>query len=118
MSGTYSFAQASMGRGHQSDQRHKAAQVLRQAAAALKQPRFSVLATTVELDAFSRVKKAIDDMVATLKVQQKDEVKKNDYCKASLQENEMTTSKTEDHKSDLAAKSAELGSTILTLDRE
>merc|ERR1719414_1385033 len=70
----------------------------------------------VELDAFARVKKAIDDMVATLRVQQQDEVKKSDYCKASLQENEMTTSKTEDHKSDLTAKAAELGSTIQTLE--
>lgn len=117
MTGTYNFMQVKKG-GRQSnqDQRQKAAQVLRKSAKALKQPQLSVLATTVELDAFSKVKKAIDDMIKMLGVQQKDEVKKNDYCKASLQENEMTTSKTEDHKADLEAKSAELGSNIQMLE--
>merc|ERR1719436_547744 len=85
-------------------------------AKAAKDPQLSVLATTVELDAFTRVKKAIDDMIAMLKVQQEDEVKKNDYCKAELQENEMTTAKTEDHKSDLETKIAELAEAIKALE--
>ena len=41
------------------------------------------------------MKKAIDDMVATLKVQQADEVKKNDWCKSSIQE---TDNKLRSHK--------------------
>jgi len=69
----------------------------------------------VELDAFTRVKKAIDDMVAMLKVQQEDEVKKNDYCKAEIQRNEMITAKTEDRKADLEARSGELDSSIQAL---
>jgi len=51
-------------------------------AAVVKDPKLSVLATTVELDAFTRVKKAIDDMIARLKVEESDEVKKNDWCKS------------------------------------
>merc|ERR1719215_2178472 len=57
-------------------------------------------------------------MISTLKTQQADEVKKNDWCKAELQENEMTTMKTKDLKADLEAKSGELESTIKTLSEE
>merc|ERR1719162_2163775 len=60
----------------------------------------------------------IDKMIATLKVQQADEVKKNDWCKAELQENEMTTMKTKDEKADLEAKIGELESTIKRLSEE
>merc|ERR1719313_3105199 len=47
-----------------------------------------------------------------------DEVKKNDWCKAELQENEMTSAKTTDLKADLEAKIGELESTIKTLAEE
>jgi len=116
MSGTYSLLQGSSRERHESEHRRKAAQVLRQKARSLRSPQLSILATTVELDAFTRVKKAIDDMIAMLKVQQADEVKKNDYCKSELQQNEMTTAKTEDRKADLEAKSGQLSSSIQTLE--
>merc|ERR1719456_1007570 len=77
-----------------------------------------MLATAVELDAFTKVKAAIDDMVSTLKTQQADEVKKNDWCKDAIQENEMTTAKTEDLKSDLEAKIGSLEERIKTLGDE
>merc|ERR1719482_483054 len=77
-----------------------------------------MLATKVELDAFTRVKKAIDDMIAKMKLQMEDEVKKSDYCKAELHKTEMTTAKTDDRKADLQAKDAELESTIKTLEQE
>merc|ERR1719326_2555891 len=51
----------------------------------------ATLAVSVQLDAFTKVKKAMDDMVAELKVQQEEEVKKNDFCKAELDKNEDTT---------------------------
>merc|ERR1719484_82471 len=60
----------------------------------------------------------IDKMIATLKTQQADEVKKNDWCKSELQENEMATMKEKDLKADLEAKSGELESTIKTLSEE
>merc|ERR1719162_652141 len=93
----------------------------REAAAVLRKvhsPELSMLASSVELDAFTKVKAMIDKMIATLKVQQADEVKKNDWCKAELQENEMTTMKTKDLKADLEAKVGELESTIKRLSEE
>merc|ERR1719194_348184 len=60
----------------------------------------------------------IDNMIETLKTQQADEVKKNDWYKSELQENEMATMKEKDLKADLEAKSGELESTIKTLSEE
>jgi len=92
--------------------RRKAAALLRGVAAKVNSPELSMMATNVELDAFTRVKKAIDAMAAQLKVEQADEVKKNDWCNAELQSNEMTVMKTEDKKADLNAKVEDLASTL------
>ena len=77
-----------------------------------------MLASTVELDAFTKVKAMIDKMITTLNSQQADEVKKNDWCKDEIEENEMNNLKKEDHKSDLEAKIGTLESTIKTLGEE
>jgi len=114
MSGTYNFLQVAS--SHRDQRRTQAAAALRSAAQKTHSPQLAVLATAVELDAFTKVKKAIDDMIATLKTQQEDEVKKNDWCKAEIQENEMTTAKTEDHKGDLEATAAQLASNIKALE--
>merc|ERR1719284_1304729 len=117
ISDTYSFLQHSQSsKQHRRKRQAEAAATLRKAAAAAKDPKLSVLATTVELDAFTKVKKAIDDMIARLKVEESDEVKKNDWCKSELQETEMTTSKTESLKADLEAKEATLESNIKALE--
>merc|ERR1719335_844080 len=115
MDGTYSFLQL---RAATAGQRAGAAQVLRQAAAKSHNTELVMLATSVELDAFTKVKKAIDDMISMLKTQQADEVKKNDWCNAEFQETEMTTMKTEDLKSDLVAKVEDLTATIKRLSEE
>merc|ERR1719311_587830 len=113
MDTTFSFVQAN---AEKSDKqlRRKAAKVLRSS----RSPELSMMATSVELDAFTKVKAMIDKMIATLKTQQADEVKKNDWCKSELQENEMATMKEKDLKADLEAKSGELESTIKTLSEE
>merc|ERR1719456_827740 len=81
--------------------------------------RLSGLAASLsERDAFTKVKAMIDKMIETLKTQQADEVKKNDWCKTELQENEMQTMKTKDLKADLEAKSGQLENTIKTLSEE
>mmetsp|Transcript_9495 Transcript_9495/g.21854 ORF Transcript_9495/g.21854 Transcript_9495/m.21854 type:complete len:750 (+) Transcript_9495:68-2317(+) len=121
--GTYSFVQqrssARAAEGSQAKgQRRAAAALLRRAALQTQSPELAMLATTVELDAFEKVKKAIDDMIVMLKKQMEDEVKKNDWCKAEFKENEMSTMKTEDLKADLAAHIAELENTIKTLEQE
>jgi DNA repair exonuclease SbcCD ATPase subunit len=94
--------------------RAKAAAVLRRA----KSPQLSMLATSVELDAFTKVKEMIDKMIVQLKAEQADEVKKNDWCISSLQENEMTTLKTKDLKADLEAKVEQLEANIKKLSEE
>merc|ERR1712054_685950 len=97
MDTTFSFVQISK---DSDKQRRNAAAVLRKT----RSPELSMLASSVELDAFTKVKAMIDKMIATLKTQQADEVKKNDWCKAEIQENEMATAKENDHKADLEAK--------------
>merc|ERR1719198_1323863 len=94
--------------------RHAAAAVLRKT----HSPELSMLASSVELDAFTKVKAMIDKMIATLKAQQADEVKKNDWCKSEIQENEMQTAATKDHQADLEAKIGSLEATIKTLSEE
>jgi len=106
-----SFIQVSQQR-RGADARRKASALLRGVAAKVGSPELSILATNVELDAFTRVKKAIDDMVAQLKAQQGDEVKKHDWCNSELHSNEVATMKTEDKKADLTAKVEDLAQTL------
>jgi len=116
MSGTFSFVQLKSSRSHREEQhRRDAAAALRKVAQRVHAPELSILATQVELDAFTKVKKAIDDMIAMLKTQQADEVKKNDWCKAEIHENEMTTAKGMTEKSAFEAKVADLDSSIKSL---
>merc|ERR1719421_1199703 len=75
----------------------------------------ATLAVSVQLDAFTKVKKAMDDMIAELKVQQAEEVKKNDFCKAELDKNEDTIKEKKYLQEDLEAKIADLEGTIETL---
>merc|ERR1719163_2352592 len=104
MNTTFNFLQlATSATSHQQKKaRSRAATVLREAASSSRNEDLALLATSVELDAFTKVKKAIDDMIATLKTQQTDEVKKHDYCKATIQENEMETARKEDLSQDLS----------------
>jgi hypothetical protein len=113
MDTTFSFMQTSSEKSAQK-QRKQAAAALRR----VNSPELSMLATSVELDAFTKVKAMIDKMIETLKTQNADEVKKNEWCKESLQENEMATMKTKDLKADLEAKIGELEATIKTLSEE
>jgi hypothetical protein len=67
------------------------------------------------LDAFTRVKKAIDDMVAQLLKEKEDEIKHKDFCVDEFNTNEMQTEKKEREKSDLIAKIEDLELTIKQL---
>jgi len=112
MSSTYSFAQLASRRSSGSA-RKQAAAVIR--GVAVKNPELAILATRVELDSFERVKKAIDDMVSMLKVQQDDEVKKQDWCNSEIHQNEVATAKTEDTKASLSLKADDLAGDISRL---
>jgi len=115
MSNTFSFVQTYSDKKVRQTRREAAA-LIRSAAKKAHNPSLSILATNVELDAFTRVKKAIDDMVAMLKEQQVAEVKKNDWCKAEFHETEMSTARATDHTTDLEAKIGALEQDIKTLE--
>merc|ERR1719388_479422 len=74
--GAYKFLQMRMRTRLMSGRRTLAAKALRAAAQKSKNPELNMLATRVELDAFTKVKKMIDEMITKLKIQQEDEVKK------------------------------------------
>jgi len=81
-----------------SSDRKMAAAVLQKAAQKFADPQLSAIASQVKLDAFTKVKEAIDQMITSLLKAKADEVKHRDWCTGSLNENErQTTSKNRDH---------------------
>jgi len=93
------------------EQRNKAYNVLM----AAHSPRLSAMASRVRLDAFTKVKKAIDDMITQLGKEKEDEIKHKDFCTDELNQNQLQTEKKEREKADLEAKIEDLELTIKTL---
>merc|ERR1719335_1026503 len=75
-------------------------------------PKLVTLALSIRLDAFTKVKKAIDDLLAELMKQQADEVKLKDYCTEALNENLRNTQDKERTKKTLEATIEDLKMTI------
>jgi len=105
--------------------REKASKLLSDVARKNRNPRLMALAVQVRLDAFVKVKQAIDDMVAELAKQKEDEILLKDFCTESFNENEVQTSKNTREKQDLQAiiddltmKIDELTKAIKTLEAE
>jgi len=98
-----------------SKRREEASKLLSQVAKKLNSPRLSALAYRVRLDAFTRVKKAIDDMIAQLMKEKADEIKHKDFCVDEFNTNQLQTEKKEREKSDLIAKIEDLEMTIKAL---
>merc|ERR1712107_681134 len=69
-------------------------------------------------DAFTRVKKAIDDMVAQLLKEKADEIKHKDFCVDEFNTNQLQTEKKDREKEDLLALIEDLELTIKTLTSE
>jgi len=101
-----------------SERRSKAAAVLSAVAKKLNSPRLSAIATKVRLDAFVKVKKAIDDMVAQLLKEKADEIKHKDFCVEEFNTNQLQTEKKDREKEDLLALIEDLELTIKTLTSE
>jgi len=78
----------------------------------------ATLAVSVQLDAFVKVKEAMDKMLAELKKQQKEEYEKHDFCKAEIDANEDQTKEKTHEKNDLDDKHAELSNTIKVLTQD
>jgi len=95
--------------------RTQAVKLLRAVSQRVHNPRLAALAERVRIDAFTRVKKAIDDMVAALLKEKEDEIKHKDFCVEELNQNQLQTEKKEHEKADLTAKIEDHESTIKEL---
>merc|ERR1719504_311910 len=105
--------------------RDEASALLFKAAKANGNPRLAALATRVRLDAFTKVKAAIDDMIAALLKEKADEIKHKDFCTEGLNTNERETElkqrdieELEAEISDLTTQIDELTKSIATLESE
>lgn len=99
----------------QSERRTQASDLLSKIAAKVGNPRLAAIASRVKLDAFTKVKQAIDDMVSQLLKEKEDEIKHKDFCVEEFNSNQLQTEKKERHKEDLLAKVEDLELTIKTL---
>merc|ERR1711904_605026 len=84
-----------------SERRTQASKLLSAVAKKVQNPRLATLAVRVRLDAFTRVKKAIDDMVAALLKEKEDEIKHKDFCTDEFNTNELQTERKDREKADL-----------------
>merc|ERR1719265_2684323 len=91
---------------------------LSQASKKFKDPSLAQLAVSARLDAFTKVKKAIQDMVDKLIKEKTDEIKHKDFCIEELNSNEADTEMKQRDKADLEAKIDDLAMQIDTLAKE
>jgi len=96
------------------DARQHAAQVLRRTGNA----QLALLASSVQLDAFEKVKVAIDDMVKELAKQQKEEVEHRDFCIAETNKNTRETAEMYDKKALLETTIADTTKTVEELTKD
>jgi len=101
-----------------SNRRVQASDLLKAVSDKLHSPRLATLAYKVKLDAFTRVKKAIDDMIAQLLKEKADEIVHKDFCTDELNTNELQTEKKEREKQDLIVLIEDLELKIKTLHEE
>jgi len=92
-----------------------ASALLSRVAAKAQNPKLATLAYRVKLDAFTRVKKMIDEMIAQLLKEKEDEIKHKDFCVDEFNANQLETETKEREKKDLIARIAELEATINAL---
>merc|ERR1719218_546319 len=113
---TFNFVQVRV--SIQSHKRSQVAKVLADASQKFQDPRLSTLAVQARLDAFTKVKKSIQDMVDKLIKEKEDEIKHKDFCVEELNNNERDTEMKERDKADLEAKIEDLTSQIDMLAKE
>jgi hypothetical protein len=102
----------------QAARQHRVVDVLSEAASRLRSATLSLAATRAQLDAFTKVKEMIDEMVAELTKQQQDEVDHRDWCIKEMNENKRDTAAAYDKKASLETKIADLKKLIETLTEE
>merc|ERR1712051_14514 len=109
---TRTFNPALLQVDRQDSRRLQASKLLSDVAKKLNNPKLSNLAYRVRLDAFTRVKKAIDDMVAQLLKEKQDEIEHKDFCVDEFNTNQLQTEKKEREKKDLIAQIEDLEAAI------
>merc|ERR1719390_250271 len=92
--------------------REKASALLFKAAKVNGNPRLAALAARVRLDAFTKVKAAIDEMIAALLKEKADEIKRKDFCTEGLNTNERESELKARDIAELEAKIEDLTTTI------
>merc|ERR1719482_241515 len=102
----------------QNSARFRAVTRILQIAKKTKNFQLAALAVSTQLDAFTKVKEAMDKFLVELKKQQKDEYEKNDFCKAEIDKNEDDTKVKTHEKEDLDDHLAEVVTTIDVLTKE
>merc|ERR1719311_22430 len=102
----------------ESQKREYAAKVLRDAAKKYSNPRLNMLASRARLDAFTKVKAAIDEMIAVLLKEKADEIKHKDFCTEGLNTNERETELKQRDIDKLDATLEELTAKLDTLTKE
>jgi len=115
---TKTFNPAFVQTSENSERQNAAAKLLKQVALKVDSPRLAAIAMKVKLDAFVRVKKAIDDMISQLMAEKQDEIKHKDFCVEEFNTNQVQTERKEAEKQDLLALIEDLQLTIKTLSGE
>jgi len=114
--GGASFLQMGSKERKVADARSRASHLLRAAAAKSADPshRLALVASQVEssLDAFTKVKKVIDELIEKLAQEQKDEVAKKDFCVEEIDANERETDHKTRDRDELDQKITDLTATI------
>jgi len=105
-------------RAVRSNRRDEAAKLLIATGQRFKNPMMVEMAAALRLNSFTRVKKAIDDMVAELLKEKKDEIEHRDMCIQDLNTNEFETEKKERDKADTETTIEDLTGTIKGLEEE
>merc|ERR1719379_2860839 len=95
--------------------REKASKLLFDTAKEVGNPALAAVAQKVRLDAFEKVKMAIDDMVTQLIKEKEDEIKHKDFCTAGFNDNGKAQELKARDIDDLDAEIAQLTSTIAEL---
>merc|ERR1719161_1566346 len=121
---TFNFVQVRT-RARATRARDSASKMLFTAAKKYSNPRLAALAARVRLDAFTKVKAAIDEMIEALLKEKADEIKHKDFCTEGLNTNERETelkqrdiAELEAKISDLTTQIDELTKAIATLESE
>jgi len=100
-SSTFSFLQKESMANLKSKRRTNASKLLADLARKHSNPKLMTLAMKIRLDAFEKVKQAIDDMIAELLKQKEDEIAQKDFCVEGFNKNEAATTEKTREKTDL-----------------